>query len=271
MTTVIPGIFKELIRKGALGWVNEPGSGHAVLVERGTGCLIRDGRNQKITGPKTPYRQAGRLDSQAFYDHAKSPAIENDIDWMYQDNEGHVTVSIGHKLPTVEDALEMRDSFEDDNDLSRPITDDEIRAEYALVKEAEPPEDSTHRHFEPLTVLRLKTMASFEIFHDDVDRIFGELTAHSEYSRDKFETFPPDAKFAIMDMAFNMGAAGLTDGYPLFTGAVRNRNWALAAIESDRPTLSPARNREIRERLEKAAKLEPFFIDPNCRKSKLRL
>ncbi len=41
MTTVIPGIFKELIRKGRLGWVNEPGSGHAVLVERDTGCVGR--------------------------------------------------------------------------------------------------------------------------------------------------------------------------------------------------------------------------------------
>ena len=241
MTTVIPGVFKELIRKGALGWVNEPGTGHAVLVERGTGCVIKDGRNQKITGPKTPYRQAGRLDSQAFYDHAKSPAIENDIDWMYQDSEGHVTVGIGHKLPTVDDALEMRDSFEDDDDLARPISDDEIRAEYSLVKEADPSLRNDYRNFEPLTVLRLKTLVSFELFHDDVDRILAELMAHSEYSRDKFETFPPDAKFAIMDMAFNMGAAGVADGYPLFKGAVSRRNWGLAAIESDRPTLGVPR------------------------------
>jgi hypothetical protein len=93
------------------------------LVERGTGCVIRDGRNQKITGPKVPFRQAAPLNEQEFYDHAKGTKIANNIGWMYQDSEGRVTVGTGHKLPTVEDALALRDSFPDDNDLSRPIRD----------------------------------------------------------------------------------------------------------------------------------------------------
>jgi GH24 family phage-related lysozyme (muramidase) len=269
MTTVIPPIMKDLIRKGRLGWVDEPFSGHAVLVERGTGCIIRDARNQKITGPKVPFRQTAPLNEQEFLDHARDRDIENDVDWMYQDHKGNVTIGIGHKVATAEDAVVLVAFFEDRDDPATPITDDAIRAAYLAVKQ-DPHTGKLFGHFETHTALRLKSLASSEIFHKDVDRILGELAAHSEYSPHKFETFPPDAKFAIMDMAFNMGAAGVAHVYSRFTAAVSRRNWALAATESDRPDLSPKRNQVVRTRLENAARLELFFIDPDCRRPKAR-
>ncbi|HJN04140.1 MAG TPA: hypothetical protein QF665_03385 [Alphaproteobacteria bacterium] len=168
------------------------------------------------------------LDRQAFYEHAKSWDIERDVPWMYQDKNHHVTVGIGHKIESAEDAVDLARLFENREERGRPVTREEILEAFAIVSSPEHTGNFDASHYEPLTTLRLKTLESFDLFHDDVDEILRQLMAHEQYSQTKFDTFPPEAKFAIADLAFNMGARRLAIDYPIFTGAVHHRNWALA-------------------------------------------
>lgn len=54
--------------------------------------------------------------------------------------------------------------------------------------------------------------------------------------------YPDNAKLGLLDMAFNLGFAGLTKKFPNFCAAVREQNWAAAAAECRRGGISEERN-----------------------------
>ena len=64
---------KELVTKKRAGWVNEPGKSHAVLVEKGTGCLVLDSKGKVITGPKITLNSKPGIDKAAFLQHFERP------------------------------------------------------------------------------------------------------------------------------------------------------------------------------------------------------
>jgi hypothetical protein len=82
----------------------------------------------------------------------------------------------------------------------------------------------------------------------------------------EFDTYPVTAKMGLLDMVYTLGAKGTREEYPVFTSAVRRRNFKLAARESYRPTLSAKRNGIVRAWLDDAARKEHFFIHPTCKK-----
>jgi hypothetical protein len=82
----------------------------------------------------------------------------------------------------------------------------------------------------------------------------------------EFDTYLVAAKMGLLDMVYTLGAKGTREEYPVFTSAVRRRNFKLAAQESYRPTLSAKRNGIVRAWLDDAARKEHFFIHPTCKK-----
>ncbi len=92
-------IIKELVTKKRAGWVNEPGKSHAVLVEKGTGCVVLDSKGKAITGPKIMLSSKPAISESVFLQHLKDPDVENFVQHMYLDDEGNVTVGIGTLLP----------------------------------------------------------------------------------------------------------------------------------------------------------------------------
>ena len=267
-----PAQAVPLMKSGVLGWANDPNAAHSFLVERANGCPARDKKNVKISGPKQMPHPTAPINKQDFFNHLISPDVERDVPWLYQDSKNNVTVGIGHLLPTMNDALALKQHFEDLHNPGQPVTDQDIRDAFAIVTSPQHTGNFAYTHYEPLTTLRLTGVASFLFFDNDFSRIHGELMAHTKYSSTNFDSYPTEAKFGLMDMAFNLGASGVADDYPLFTRAVRHRNWKLAAIESDRPQLRPRRNQIVRNLFLTAAKRDAkngiSFLDPDCRKTR---
>ena len=65
---------------------------------------------------------------------------------------------------------------------------------------------------------------------------------------------PTTVQQALIDMAYNLGTGqrGLAGGWPKFNQAIRNKDWAGAAAESNRPQLNDERNAYVRQLLEAA-------------------
>lgn len=269
-----PAQAVPFIKGGVLGWANVPGTGHSVLVERANGCPARNAQNQVIRGTRQPLHPTAPINKQDFFSHLVSPGIELDVPWLYQDSDNNVTVGIGHLVPTVNDALSLKQHFEHENNPGQPVTDQDIRDAFVVVTSPQHTGGFRHGYYEPLTTLRLTGIASFQLVNDDFSRIFGELMARNEYSQVDFDTYPTEAKFGLMDMAFNLGARGTAETFLKFTKAVRHRNWKLAANESKRDQPSAKRNQIVRDLFLMAAKRDAkngvFYLDPDCRKTRYK-
>lgn len=79
-------------------------------------------------------------------------------------------------------------------------------------------------------------------FESELKRIFPD-----------FSTYPSEVKLALFDIIFNVGMTDLNNKWPNFKKAVKSKNWAVAAIESNRkPPISEERNKYVKDLLEKA-------------------
>ena len=57
-----------------------------------------------------------------------------------------------------------------------------------------------------------------------------------------YDALPDGVKMALLDMAYNLGPAGLLKGYPKMLSAVETGDWAQAAAECARGGIGAARN-----------------------------
>lgn len=82
-----------------------------------------------------------------------------------------------------------------------------------------------------------------------IAHIQGNLESAQEAFAD-FNDYPVPAQEAILDMAYNLGIS--SDGvskFPSFNRHIRNKDFASAATESNRPQLRNSRNVHVRELL----------------------
>ena len=180
--------------------------------------------------------------AETYLDHslAKLEQFEGSIPWMYRDTAGHVTVGVGLMLPDA--AAAARLTFVVDG---RAATADEIAAEFARV-DALPmgrpalfyraPENGEGKPELPqseIDSLLRNVLTGFE----------GELRA----GLSDYDGFPDSVKLALLDMAYNLGPAGLLHGYPRMIKAVEAGNWAQAAANCERVGPGAARNNWTRE------------------------
>jgi len=199
---------------------------------------------------------------------------ELDIEYMYRDNStdtagvgcdgGCITIGIGNKFESVEDAVALVGSFfiTDANGEQRAATEQEIRDEFNNLPR-QPADCSTsdegkkkcylYTHWKTRTSLVLSEEARNNLCQG---RLANEFIPGLQriYGADAWNNMPTTVQQALIDMAYNLGTGqrGLAGGWPKFNQAIRNKDWAGAAAESNRPQLSDERNAYVRQLLEAA-------------------
>ena len=169
---------------------------------------------------------------------AKLEQFEGVIPWMYRDTVGRVTVGVGTML--AESAAAERLPFQL---TGQPATRAEIAAEFARVdtlpmgrpalfyrREGGPELDR------PAIDALLRTVVT------DIDTALRARVAG-------YPTMPQGVQLALIDMAYNLGTAGLLDGYPKLIHAVESGKWTQAAANSFRHGPGAERNEWTRQML----------------------
>ncbi len=252
-------IIESLVTNTRAGWVNEPGTSRAVLVEKGTGCLLLDSKGKAITGPKITLSSKPGIDIPAFLQHLKDPEVENFASHMYLDRYGNVTVGIGTLLPDAATAETLPFVRRGSNVAA---TSQEIERAFNSVKNSGLT-NTRAPGFRHLTSIDLSEAEAELKALADMKDFLGFL---SKTYFPEFHTFPVLAKMGHLDLAYTAGARGSRDKYKRFAAAVDRRDWKKAGIEQrdDRP---PKRADIVQAWYNQAARQEPFFIShTNCRK-----
>jgi hypothetical protein len=255
-----PQVFDRLVRRGKAGWVNVPGKPIAVLVEKGTGCVLEDSRGSLVLKRRVMLPSKPAVSESVFLQHLKDPEVENFVPHMYLDSEGNVTVGIGTLLP---DAAKAETLPFVRRGSSVAATSQEIKQAFNSVKSSGLT-NTRAPGFRHLTNIDLSEAESELKALTDMKDFIRIIRSSDNFP--EFDTYLVAAKMGLLDMVYTLGAKGTREEYPVFTSAVRRRNFKLAAQESYRPTLSAKRNGIVRAWLDDAARKEHFFIHPTCKK-----
>lgn len=162
--------------------------------------------------------------------------FEGSIPWMYRDTVGKVTVAVGLMLPNEAAAQRLPLMIGE-----RRATEAEIAIEFARV--------NALAKAHPASFYREK--GGLELRQTDIDSLLrvvlvgfeDELRVHLH----GYDAMPDGVKLALLDMAYNLGPAGLVHGYPQLLKAIGRGAWAQAAAASVRRGPSAARNKWTRE------------------------
>lgn len=183
--------------------------------------------------------------------NAKARAIallakgEGLVNFMYLDRNSWVTIGYGTMLPDAESAtaVDLR------HPSKQPAKPEEKRAEWQRLRKISP--GGTVRNY---SAQSYRKEARLFIMDSEADRLrllkLDGFIAELRIAYPGFDSFPEDAQVAMMDMVYNLGGRGLTKKFPRFTRAVnhpKGPDWKTAALESNRPELSPQRNKEVRD------------------------
>jgi len=162
---------------------------------------------------------------------AQLKLFEGCVPWMYLDTAGKVTVGVGLMLPTAGAACAL--AFSTPHGAATP---EEIAGDFNRV----------------LALPRGKLSAFYraptspELPQPVIDsELLSVLTGFESTLRAQlpgYDSFPDPIKVALLDMAYNLGPAGLIDGYPHLIHDVEIGAWAQAANTCQRRGPSPARN-----------------------------
>ena len=162
---------------------------------------------------------------------AKLEWFEGSIPWMYLDTRGKVTVGVGLMLPDAAAAQKLPFFIG-----THAATADEISAEFARVDAmpmGRPALFYRHQNGPELEKAEIDSLLRTVLLGFE-----GELRA----ALPGYDGFPDSVKLALLDMAYNLGPAGLLHGYPNFIRAVEAGNWSQAAAHCFRHGPGAARN-----------------------------
>lgn len=170
---------------------------------------------------------------------------EDNIPHMYLDTEGLVTIGIGHVIRTVQDAYKLRFVGEDGKKASQ----EQIEADFDSIKKQ--PKGHYARNYKRFTKLHLGKEEILVLVNADISEFYRLLNVNYP----GFSTFPSEAKYALFDMGFNLGANGLKVKFPKMNKAVYKKDWITAAKESHRKSpVAEERNNYVKDLFEAAAK-----------------
>lgn len=256
-----PQVYDRVVRSGQAGWVNLPGKGIAVLVERGTGCTLVDSRGSLILHSRLMLRSKPAINKSAFVQHLKTPGIELFVPYMYLDTQRNVTVGVGHLLT---DAASARSLSFVERQSGKPGSKDQVVEAYNRVKTSTlTPGD--WQAFRNVTSVDLTEAYATILAMNDMDDFLSIIRGPTYYP--EFDSYPPLAKMGLLDLVYNVGARRARDDYQRTTAAVRRRNWKQAGIEQ-RDGRTSFRANIVQNWFDQAARQEPFFIShTNCRKA----
>lgn len=177
----------------------------------------------------------------------KLETYEGCVEHMYLDTKGYVTVGVGHLLSTLTNAQSLAFIVQKD---SKVATKEQIKTDYDTVKkQTKGLLSSTYKKH---TKLKLKKTDIDKLTNKHIDTFEGELK--KVYGSDAFAAFPSEVRLALFDMIFNLGMTNLKNKFPTFNKYIKAKSWSDAAKESNRSDVSDARNKYVKDLLEKAAK-----------------
>jgi GH24 family phage-related lysozyme (muramidase) len=157
--------------------------------------------------------------------------FEGCVGWMYCDTAGKVTVGVGLMLPNVAAACGLPFVVR-----GSAATAEQIGEEFKRVGALTPGERPGF----------YREAGSPELPGEFIDaKLKAVLTEFEGTLRAKlpeYDKLPDVVKMALLDMAYNLGPAGLLTGYPRLLHAVDTGSWAQAAAECARGGISEARN-----------------------------
>jgi GH24 family phage-related lysozyme (muramidase) len=156
----------------------------------------------------------------------------------YRDTEGYCTAGVGHLIKTVDAFLAL--PWRVDGALA---TSAQVRAGWAQIM-AWPPSLRASA-YERATPLRCSSAYWLDLAARRLER---EFLPGLRAAFQGFSGLPDTAQRALVDMAWNLGTAGLRK-YTALRSAVAARDWERAATESYRPGRREARNIWTRELL----------------------
>jgi GH24 family phage-related lysozyme (muramidase) len=170
-------------------------------------------------------------------------AEEGALGHMYLDTAGLVTVGVGHMTPNAQAAQRL-------NFIVRAngvaATSDQIAADYASVSRQQ--RGMLAAHYQPFTSLNMADAAIQDLLSADVAEV--EAGVRARFAG--YDEYPEPAQDALLDMAFNLGVAGLAGGYPHLKAAAEARDWATCAAQCHRNGISDDRNAKTRALFESA-------------------
>ncbi len=171
---------------------------------------------------------------------------EGNVQHMYLDTEGHVTIGVGHLIRNLAAALKLNLVVGETGAIA---TEAQITADYEAVKKQSKGSYAYlyKKHTKLImTVAEVSRLTNKHIssFYSELKKLFPE-----------FDDYPTEVRLGLLDMIFNMGMTRLSGKFPKLCKAVKAKKWAKAATESRRkPPISDARNSYVKELFEVAAK-----------------
>lgn len=167
--------------------------------------------------------------------------------WMYLDSIGNVTCGIGHLLRGPDDALALPWINELDGELADPSV---VRTSFHVIESA--PRGREAGAYKPHTHIRL---GEADVEAIALSRMSNEFFPGLRRLFAAFDDYPGTARAALVDMAYNLGVAGLGK-YTRLRDACASGNWNVAAMECRRTTSRQERNQWTVEQFLAAAASE---------------
>jgi len=202
--------------------------------------------NQKLMALK-PKVQTPISESLKTTLRAKLKQYEGQVNHMYLDTKGYVTVGIGHMISSVEEAKKV--AFVNATS-GTAATKKQIEDEYILIKSKPFGNAYSHRRFKKYTKLKISDSTIKQLTNKHIASFENELK--KIYGTTEFNAHPDNVKLALFDMIFNLGMPKLKNKYPKFNRYIKAGDYKNAASESNRNGISAERNLYVKNLLSKA-------------------
>lgn len=208
-------------------WDTPPNGGHP-SIDFGCRCYARPLGVEGYWERVAPSVDAFTLDLEAW---------EGNVDHMYLDTRGFVTIGKGKMLPDADTAIAL--PFRNRATKVR-ATSAEIRAEHDLIVGMEASQTRGSTYYEPFTTLYLTQVDIDKLVADHVRGDFEALLKQFP----GFGNLPLTAQIALWDMIYNLGPTGLAE-FTMMRQAILNSDWEEAARQSRRIGPSDERNQYV--------------------------
>ena len=220
-----PQVYERFVRSGQAGWVNVPGQSNAVLVERGTGCVLVDSRGGLILRSRRMLPSKPAINRGNFVNYLRRQGIEEYVPHIYLDKYGNVTVGIGHLIPDVDDAKGL--SFTK-RGTTIGASQSEIELAFNTVKSSGLI-NARASAFRNLTNIFMTEADAVSQAMKDIDDFLNILKSSDYFP--EFDSYPTLAKEGLLDLAYNVGADEARFGYKKTAAAALRRNWKEAGVQ----------------------------------------
>ncbi len=171
---------------------------------------------------------------------------EGNVPHMYLDSVGLVTIGVGNMIRNLTAALKLNLVVRKTGAIA---TKEQITADYENVKKHWL-SGATAPYYKKYTQLIMTGVEVNRLTNKHIKNFYSELKRLFP----DFDDYPTEARLALLDMIFNLGMEKLKNLFPKLNKAVKVKDWAEAAAQSNRPQLEDLRNRYVRELFEAAAK-----------------